>query len=286
MARHMTFHIGEFAQLTGVNKRTLHYYDAEGIFSPDSVESNGYRSYSSRQFYPFYMIRMFRDMGLDLAEIKEYMQGRTPEKLAHLLLEQEAWLKQEIKKLRRMEQIVAKQRQILTKAPKVCLNVVEEKELPEQWLVVSRNLRQFHIDEAWDQVEAEFAAYMREVLAGEILTGYTFGALVARQDFMVSGCEQVVSYFCVPTDKNWRKLPARHRLLRPAGRYVVTYFAGDYMNTTAAYERIRAYMAQHGQAPGEYAYEESLIEDMSTANPQEYITRVALPIAAVDEHCQ
>ena len=62
MARHMTFHVGEFAQMTGVNKRTLHYYDSEGIFSPDSVESNGYRAYSSRQFYPFYMIRMFRDM--------------------------------------------------------------------------------------------------------------------------------------------------------------------------------------------------------------------------------
>ena len=66
MARHMTFHVGEFARMTGVNKRTLHYYDSEGIFSPDSVEPNGYRAYSSRQFYPFYMIRMFRDMGLEV----------------------------------------------------------------------------------------------------------------------------------------------------------------------------------------------------------------------------
>ena len=102
MARHMTFHVGEFARMTGVNKRTLHYYDSEGIFSPDSVEPNGYRAYSSRQFYPFYMIRMFRDMGLDLSEIKEYMQGRTPEKFARLLAEQEEWLEQEMAKLKRM----------------------------------------------------------------------------------------------------------------------------------------------------------------------------------------
>ena len=50
MARRMTFHTGEFARITGVNKRTLHYYDSEGIFSPDSIEPNGYRAYSSRQF--------------------------------------------------------------------------------------------------------------------------------------------------------------------------------------------------------------------------------------------
>ena len=59
---------------------------------PDMValmDLNGYRAYSSRQFYPFYMIRMFRDMGLDLSEIKEYMQGRTPEKFARLLAEQD-----------------------------------------------------------------------------------------------------------------------------------------------------------------------------------------------------
>ena len=141
MARHMTFHVGEFARMTGVNKRTLHYYDSEGIFSPDSVETNGYRAYSSRQFYPFYMIRMFRDMGLDLSEIKEYMQGRTPEKFARLLAEQEEWLEQEMAKLKRMRQIVANQRQLLAKAQEVRLDEVEEQEFADCRLVVSENLQ-------------------------------------------------------------------------------------------------------------------------------------------------
>ena len=278
MARHMTFHVGEFAKMTGVNKRTLHYYDAEGIFCPDSVEPNGYRSYSSRQFYPFYMVRMFRDMGLDLAEIKEYMQGRTPEKLAALLAGQEAWLKQEIKKLRRMEQIVANQRHILAQAKNVRLDKVEVLELPEQRLVLSANLRHLYEQENWEKVEAEFATHMREVIDGEMLTGYTFGAMVARRDFMEPGREQTVSFFYVPTDKNWRGLPKEHRCLRPAGRYVVTYFSGDYMNTTPSYVRLRSFMAEQGLSPGEFSYEESLIEDMSTADSQEFITRVAIPI--------
>ena len=278
MARHMTFHVGEFARMTGVNKRTLHYYDHEGIFSPDSVEANGYRAYSSRQFYPFYMIRMFRDMGLDLSEIKEYMQGRTPEKFARLLDEQEKWLKQEMDKLRRMRQIVANQRQILEKAQKVQLDEVEEKEFADKRLMVSENLRQLCLREDWEGVERQFATHLREVMEGEVLTGYTFGAMVAPEDFMQPGHEQIVSYYYVPTDKMWRQLPREYRRLRKGGHFLVTYFAGDYMNTAASYARLRDYMQKHDMQPAGFAYEESLIEDMSTADAAEFITRIALPV--------
>ncbi len=280
MARHMTFHVGEFARMTGVNKRTLHYYDSEGIFSPDSVEENGYRAYSSRQFYPFYMIRMFRDMGLDLSEIKEYMQGRTPEKFAQLLAEQEEWLNQEMAKLRRMRQIVANQRRILTKAQEVRLDCVEEQEFNDCRLVVSENLRQLCLREDWEGVERKFATHLRDVMEGEVLTGYTFGAMVAPEDFMRPGHEQIVSFYYVLTDKPWRQLAKEARRLRSGGRFLVTYFAGNYMNTAASYARLRHYMQEHALQPAGFAYEESLLEDMSTANEQDFITRIAVPVMA------
>lgn len=278
MARHMTFHVGEFARMTGVNKRTLHYYDSEGIFSPDSVEENGYRAYSSRQFYPFYMIRMFRDMGLELSEIKEYMQGRTPEKFAQLLLEQEEWLNQEMAKLKRMKQIVANQRHILAKAREVKLDEVQEQEFADQRLMVSENLRQLRLREDWESIERQFATHLRDVMDKEVLTGYTFGAMVAPEDFMRPGYEQIVSFYCVLTDKPWRQLPKDYRRLRKGGRFLVIYFAGDYMDTAASYKRLRDYMAGHELQPAGFAYEESLIEDMSTAAPQEFITRIAVPV--------
>ncbi|MBO6202318.1 MAG: hypothetical protein J6O13_02185, partial [Selenomonas sp.] len=237
-----------------------------------------YRAYSSRQFYPFYMIRMFRDMGLDLSEIKEYMQGRTPEKFARLLDEQEKWLKQEMDKLRRMRQIVANQRQILEKAQKVRLDEVEEQEFADCRLMVSENLRQLCLREDWEGVERQFATHLRDVMEGEVLTGYTFGAMVSSQDFMRPGHEQVVSCYYVPTDKLWRQIPKEYRRLRRGGRFLVTYFAGDYMNTAASYARLRDYMQEHGLQPGDFAYEESLIEDMSTADSHEFITRIAVPV--------
>jgi effector-binding domain-containing protein len=113
----------------------------------------------------------------------------------------------------------------------------------------------------------------------EVLTGYTFGAMVAPEDFMRPGYEQIVSFYCVLTDKPWRQLSKDYRRQRSAGRYIVTYFAGDYMATAEAYSRLRAYMQAHHLRPADFAYEESLIEDMSTANPQDFLTRIAVPVA-------
>ena len=95
---------------------------------------------------------------------------------------------------------------------------------------------------------------------------------------MRPGFEQVVSHFYVATDRKWSRLPKAQRCLRPAGRYVVTCFAGDYMDTTASYERLRQYMQAHDLEAAGPSFEESLREDMSTANPAEFITRIAVPV--------
>ena len=42
----MKLHTREFAKLTGVSVRTLHYYDEIGLLKPSSVDKqNGYRFY-------------------------------------------------------------------------------------------------------------------------------------------------------------------------------------------------------------------------------------------------
>ena len=97
---------------------------------------------------------------------------------------------------------------------------------------------------------------------------------------MRPGFEHVISCFYVATDKKWRQLPKEQRRLRPAGPYAVTCFAGDYMDTTAAYERLRTYLKEHHLEPAGPSYEESLLEDMSTDSPDEYITQIAVPIVS------
>lgn len=40
----------EFAKFTGVNKRTLHYYNDIGLFCPEVIGENGYHYYTCFQF--------------------------------------------------------------------------------------------------------------------------------------------------------------------------------------------------------------------------------------------
>ena len=277
MKRRVAFHTGEFAKIVGVNKRTLHYYDEQGIFKPEHVEENGYRSYSFRQFYPFYLLRMLRGMGLELSEIKAYMEQRSPERLDQLLSEQQAWLEQEQAKIRRQLRIVANQRRLLDTARTVVCNQVEELELPAARLVLSRNTRHYAAAEDWPTVERIATEHERQVMERQISAGLGVGAMVAARDFQQRGREGIISHFFTIVDGPYRDIGREYRHFRPAGTYLVTYFQGEYDDTGRAYELLRRYIEAHGCEVGAFSYEESILENMSMSDSRGFITRIAVP---------
>ena len=72
--------VSQFAKLHNVNKRTLHYYDEIGIFSPDYKGNNGYRYYDYMQGVDFEYIKMLKELNMGLgkklfAKAKEYMKS-------------------------------------------------------------------------------------------------------------------------------------------------------------------------------------------------------------------
>ena len=78
------FTAGELAQLTGISKQLLIYYDKNKIFSPAFTAENGYRYYSLYQYYVLEILITLRKMGLSLPEIREYINNRDIENLSHL----------------------------------------------------------------------------------------------------------------------------------------------------------------------------------------------------------
>ncbi len=67
--------VSQFAKLHNVNKRTLHYYDEIGIFSPDYKGENGYRYYDYMQGVDFEYIKMLKELNMGLDEIKRYIDN-------------------------------------------------------------------------------------------------------------------------------------------------------------------------------------------------------------------
>ena len=67
---------GQFAKLNGVNKRTLHYYDEIGLFSPEIKGENGYRYYTCFQTVQLELILILRKIGLDVYKRQAQQLGR------------------------------------------------------------------------------------------------------------------------------------------------------------------------------------------------------------------
>lgn len=278
MAKQMTFRTGEFAEITGVNKRTLHFYDQEGIFRPDSIRPNGYRSYSYKQVYPFYLIRMLRSMGLDLKEIKAYMARKSPRELTQLLVGQEAWLDEEIRRLQRMKTIVRHQRQRAEAGGSRPDASVRIEEWPEMTLFLSAPLRDFIIHDDDNGYDQAFVKHIRYAMEHDIYTGYNAGSMVCAQDYRISGNEEYWQYLFLPTDIPFDELPEGYRLRRPAGHYLVTYLRGDYEATGPAYGRLRQYWQERQITPVGYSYEEGFIDEISALRTDDFLTRIAVRI--------
>ena len=61
----------EFAEQTGLSAATLRYYEQEGLLRPER-NANGYREYGARDLEWVGFILRLKDMGVPLAQIKEY----------------------------------------------------------------------------------------------------------------------------------------------------------------------------------------------------------------------
>lgn len=72
----MKMHIKEFAELTGVSVRTLHYYDEIGLLKSSSVdEQNGYRFYDERCLERMQEILFYRELDFPLKDIQAILSS-------------------------------------------------------------------------------------------------------------------------------------------------------------------------------------------------------------------
>lgn len=67
--------VKQLAELAGVSIRTLHYYDEIGLLKPASVGSNGYRYYDDAGLLKLQQILFFREIGLELMQIKTILDS-------------------------------------------------------------------------------------------------------------------------------------------------------------------------------------------------------------------
>jgi DNA-binding transcriptional MerR regulator len=76
--------VSELAQLAGVSRRTLHYYDEKGLLAPAEVAANSYRYYDDDSLFRLQHILFYREVGLELHQIKDILDDPDFDRLAAL----------------------------------------------------------------------------------------------------------------------------------------------------------------------------------------------------------
>ena len=85
----MRMRIKEFAQLTKVSVRTLHYYDEIGLLKPSGVdEKSGYRYYDGKSLLRMQEILFYRELDFSLKSIGEILSSPHYDTRRALLLSQ------------------------------------------------------------------------------------------------------------------------------------------------------------------------------------------------------
>ena len=80
----MAYTVKQVARMSGVSVRTLHFYDETGLLKPAWHGTNGYRFYEEAQLLTLQQILFYRELGIELKEIKRILGRADFENVAEL----------------------------------------------------------------------------------------------------------------------------------------------------------------------------------------------------------
>ena len=70
----MLIQVGELAKRAGITVRTLHHYEQTGLLLPSARSAAGYRLYNLADVQRLHMIQTLAKAGLELAEIRDFLE--------------------------------------------------------------------------------------------------------------------------------------------------------------------------------------------------------------------
>lgn len=257
---------GQFAKLNGINKRTLHYYDEIGLFSPEIKTDNGYRYYTCFQTVQLELIMTLRKIGLSIEEIIHYQQSPSGSSFAELIAEKKEFIDRSIQELLNIKTFLEE------KSNKLALSLTAKEDeitvvsLPEQRILLSDPITGAYDDDDFI-VASDFSLRLKSIFG----LYDNFGSRISTEQISNRQYHKYDCFFAYG-----RADIEIYDILRPAGTYLRTYCIGNWERLHTVYDKICNFAAENELELYGYAYEEGLNE-MSLRNCQDYITMITIP---------
>ena len=272
------FSSGEFAKLTGVNKRTLHYYNDIGLFKPRFIGENGYHYYSGNQFASLELILILRKVGLSIEEIQAYFSNTGPDSFREMMERKKQLIDDSIRQLLSIRTFLNKKSERIQLALQAKHGDVSLITLPERKIVLSDSIP--GVGEEDDaSIAAEFSLRLKQLFSLYDSFGSRISVNALRKEAF--DCYDRYFAYCPALSKEYDQVI-------PAGTYLQAFCIGSWDKLPEVYLKIFQYAQEQSLELSGYAYEEGLNEmslshlDMEQIGSMEdYITRIT--IAAVQK---
>lgn len=264
MDKKMLFTAGQFAKLHNINKRTLHYYDDIGLFSPAYKGENGYRFYTYLQSPTLEMLLTLRELDMSIEEIKTYMSKRSATAFKKIIDDKTMEIDRTIKRLKAMRKLLDEKRKLLNLCEQSDLGNLDMIECPEEYLLLSRS-----ITGAYD--DNDFAVLVEHIQASRDhrLFNKSYGCMISVDKIRKHNFEE---YDCFFTKMSNRKFDL---YVKPRGNYLRAFCKGNWDKLPETYERMIAYAKAHELILKGYSYEEG-INEIAISNMEEYVTQILI----------
>lgn len=258
--------VSQFAKLHNVNKRTLHYYDEIGIFSPDYKGDNGYRYYDYMQGVDFEYIKMLKELNMGLDEIKRYIDNPNEEDFKEIAEVKIKEINQEIKLLNRRKEVLEDKLQKLSKCDEVrnknYIKVVEceeEKFFYTPFKFEDDDLKQLisHIKDVWTVDE-----YCKGI-----------GSFVSVEKIQRGEFEEYDGLFIEMLDD----IDSKNTIIKPKGKYICAYHMGDWDTLPDFYGEIVKYAEENNLTLVGYSFEIGM-NDFAISDMEDYITQIMIRV--------
>lgn len=255
------FKISELADLLGINKRTLHYYDEIGLFSPDFKDDNGYRYYSVEKSMDLAVILSLKELEIPLEDIKKIIDGDISH--SKTILESKIdELDKQIESLKEIRQLATRKLKQIKMTERGFFDI-EEIKLQEEYLVLSEVLE---TDDFLTTVNAGFQLLHDE--GKYLFTNNRYGYMIHSLKKMKNSKDEHYDYLYLEKDQ-----VAQGAFVKPDGTYLSMLYNGAETDLYKAYDDILKYVSDNEYELTGYFYEFPIHQSVHE-NPEAFITEI------------
>lgn len=270
MHRPARFTTGEFAALCGVSKHTLFHYDAIGVLSPAEKGENGYRYYTPAQLELFQVIAALKELDMPLAQIRSYLDRRSPAELVALLEEEQAELTRRLRRLEQMRRFMAGRAELTRQAMACTPGVVTEQEQPRRCYTVTPA---DGLTDAQEFAQA-LARHTRYCTQHGVVSPYPMASLLPaeaarREDW------NGYTHCCTRIPRPRKDLAL---FTAPAGRYLTLCHAGGFDTVHESYRRLLEEAERRNLQLGEWFLEDVLLDELCVQGYEQYLLQLSILI--------